>query len=241
MDERSDHREIVSACERVQTAWFQVRAERLGGQVWADRGLTWIDGPDGCNLMFPDTVDTDAVQAGVEKARELGRELVAVWLATDKDATGLVNLGFERGGAPWWMAAPLDEVDMTGDPRVHVGVEPADIEDEERIDGHGDWLRLAELEPGHAFYAAVRVDGALAGHAWVLIEGEYAGIFDLEIFRPYRRHGLGAALVHAVGRLARDAGARTAVLGTTPQDSIVYRAQGFTRVGMGATWWLNLS
>lgn len=240
MDDRLDNHEIVARCERVQTAWFRTRAERLGGEVWNDGPLTWIDGPDGCNLMFPEEAELGGVERGIERARDLGRELVGAWLSTETDATPLISLGFERGWAPWWMAAPLESIEQPSDPRVHLGVEPGDVDDEQEHAGYGGMLRLAELEPERAFYAAIRVDGALAGHAWSFVDGDTAGIFDLDVWPPYRRRGLGAALLHAVSAAAYDAGARTAVLSTTPQGAIVYRAQGFNRVGMGATWWLHL-
>ena len=43
----------VSDCERVQTHWYVSRAREAGGEVWTDGPLTWTDGPDGQNLMFP--------------------------------------------------------------------------------------------------------------------------------------------------------------------------------------------
>jgi GNAT superfamily N-acetyltransferase len=60
------------------------------------------------------------------------------------------------------------------------------------------------------------------------------------VWPPFRRRGFGAALLHAVAAAAHGAGARTAVVGTSPQDAIIYRAQGFNRVGMSSTWWRHL-
>jgi GNAT superfamily N-acetyltransferase len=240
MDERAEHRQIVSLCEQTQTEWFRLRAQRLGGEVWEDGPLLWIDGPDGLNLMFPESFPAAELRRGIEYARDKKRSLVSAWVGGETDATQLTLAGFERGWAPWWMAAPLDSIEAPHDERVHVGVLPEDIVDEEEHDGDGRLLELARLEPGHALYAAVRVDGILAGHAWSLVEGDVAGIFDLDVWPPFRRRGLGAALLHSIAGAAREAGARTAALSTSPQGAIVYRAQGFTRVGMGATWWLQL-
>ena len=59
----------VADCERVQTDWFRLRAEALGGSVWSDGPMTWIHGPDGVNLMFPRTVTADGARRGVARRR----------------------------------------------------------------------------------------------------------------------------------------------------------------------------
>jgi GNAT superfamily N-acetyltransferase len=237
--ERSDDRaRLRLLAERVQTEWFKARATRLGGSAWDDGPLFWTDGPDGQNLMFPRAIPLNALDRGIETARERGHELVGAWIENETDATSLGQRGFERGSAPWWMAAELDVIPRTPDPRVHLGVDDTDADDEPNA--YGRLLELARLEPERAFYAAARVDGAHAGHAWAFLDGETAGIFDLDVWPAYRRTGLGAGLLHAVIEAARDAGARVAVLGTSPQGAIVYRAQGFKRVGQASTWWLHL-
>jgi GNAT superfamily N-acetyltransferase len=237
--QRSDDRErLLYLSERVQTEWFTARALRLGGSAWDDGPLFWTDGPDGQNLMFPRAIPLNALDRGIERAREHGHELVGAWLENETDASALADRGFERGWAPWWMAADLGGIQPASDPRIHLGVLEEDIADEPS--GYGEHLELARLEPERAFYAAARVDGSHAGHAWAYLDGETAGIFDLDVWPPFRRTGLGAGLLHAVADAARDAGARTAVLSTSPQGAIVYRAQGFRRIGQGSTWWLHL-
>jgi GNAT superfamily N-acetyltransferase len=235
----ADRGQLLSACESVQTEWFRLRAERLGGSVWDDGPLFWTDGPDGQNLMFPRSIPHEPLERGIERARANGRELVGCWIENEMDASALAHFGFDRGWAPWWMIAPIEAIDLTPDPRVHIGVEPSDVADERS--GYSRYLELAHLEPERAFYAAARVDGALAGHAWCLLSGENAGIFDLDVWPPYRRTGLGAGLLHALAVVARNAGAARLMAGTSPQEAIIYRAQGFTRVGQASTWWLHLT
>ncbi|MFC4243888.1 GNAT family N-acetyltransferase [Gryllotalpicola reticulitermitis] len=235
----ADRGQLLAICERVQTDWFQLRAERLGGTVWDDGPLHWTDGPDGQNLMFPRSIPLDAVERGVERARANGHELVGCWVENDTDASPLAELGFERGWSPWWMTASLERISQSIDPRVHLGALPGDVSDEQG--GYGRLLELAQIEPDRTFYAAARVDGVLAGHAWSFMSGENAGIFDLDVWPPFRRTGLGAGLLHAVVAAAREAGAKTAIIGTSPQGALIYRAQGFTRIGQGSTWWLELA
>jgi len=234
----ADRGQLLSVCEDVQTEWFRVRAERLGGTSWQDGPLLWTDGPDGQNLMFPRDIPLDALERGVERARANGREMVGAWVENETDASSLAQLGFERGSAPWWMTARIEDMYKSVDPRVHLGALPEDVADERS--GYARMLELADIEPDRAFYAAARVDGVLAGHAWAFTSGENAGIFDLDVWAPFRRTGLGAGLLHAVAAAARESGAKTAVLGTSPQGALIYRAQGFSRVGQGSTWWLTL-
>lgn len=107
----------IADCQRVQTSWYRKRAEVLGGEVWTDGPLTWTDGPDGQNLMFPEEMATPAVRRGVERARDRGLRVVGAWLSLDTDATPLAEAGFERGWSPWWMTADLAEVTGRPDPR----------------------------------------------------------------------------------------------------------------------------
>ena len=237
---RDGHDELIAACQRVQTDWFRLRAERLGGHVWQDGPLLWTDGPDGQNLMFPGAVPLNPVIEGIERARANRRTIVGAWLSSETDASALANAGFERGWAPWWMAARLDRVLPPTDPRVQLGPHAGDAEAEQEHDGSGALLTLATLEPERVFYAAASVDGVHAGHAWSFVDGDVAGVFDMDVRAPFRRRGLGAGLLQTVAAAARDAGATTAVLNATPLGSLLYRAQGFSRIGEGATWWLHL-
>ena len=80
----------VADCERVQTNWFRARAGELGGMVWTDEDLLWTDGPDGMNVMFPRVLTAAALRRGVDRAYDLGRNIVGAWLSidVDRDAVG---------------------------------------------------------------------------------------------------------------------------------------------------------
>ncbi|NNG35354.1 GNAT family N-acetyltransferase [Nakamurella aerolata] len=64
-----------------------------------------------------------------------------------------------------------------------------------------------------------------------------AGIFDRAVWPPFRRQGLGTALLSAVCRAAMQAGATRAVLNATPDGKLLYSSCGFTQIGVGDTWW----
>jgi GNAT superfamily N-acetyltransferase len=230
----------VADCERVQTNWYRLRAQTCGGAVWTDGPLTWIDGPDGQNLMFPTTMTTAAVIRGVQRARDRGLPIVGAWLALGVDATPLARAGFTPGWSPWWMTADLSEPVGGSDPRVELQVETCDYEDEDPR--YRQLLAVARRQPARAWYAAAYTarTGRFAGRAWSFLDGDLAGVFDMAVWEPFRRRGFGTGLLHAVCTAARRAGARHAVLNATPEGKHLYSSCGFTQIGEGITWWHHL-
>lgn len=231
----------VADCERVQADWFVLRARELGGAVWTDDATLWTDGPDGLNLMFPRRISRAAVDRALERARDLGRDVVGAWLSLHVPADVLAEAGFERGWSPWWMSADLSAVPRVVDPRVRLEHDSLDYE--EHDPGYRAQLALTRAEPPSCWYAAARTtDGRFAGRAWSYREARspLAGVFDMDVWPPFRRQGLGRALLSAVCAAAAGAGAEHAVLNATPEGEALYRTCGFTPVGEGITWWHHL-
>jgi GNAT superfamily N-acetyltransferase len=231
----------VADCQRVQTNWYRVRAQTLGGEIWTDGPLTWIDGPDGQNLMFPTEMTTAAVLRGVERARQRGLGIVGAWLDRGVDATPLAEAGFDRGWSPWWMTADLSGVIGRPDPRIELHEDTTDYQDEDP--GYRELLALARLRPRRAWYAAAYTSHAkrFAGRAWSFLDGTLAGVFDMDVWEPFRRRGFGTGLLNAVCTAARQASAQHAVLNATPEGKHLYSACGFTQIGEGTTWWCRLA
>ena len=239
--ERSSIVVTVEDCQRVQTNWYRFRAETCGGDVWTDGPLTWIDGPDGQNLMFPTAVTTEAVLRGVERARDRGLTVVGSWLALTVDSRPLAEAGFTRGWSPWWMTADLSELVADPDPRVELQVDSSDYEQEDP--GYRKTLTAARRRPTRAWYAAAYTPRArrFAGRAWSFLDGDLAGVFDMDVWPPFRRRRFGTGLLHAVCAAARQAGARHGVLNATPEGKLLYTACGFKQIGEGITWWRHLA
>ncbi|MFJ9898332.1 GNAT family N-acetyltransferase [Streptomyces sp. NPDC091280] len=230
----------VADCERVQASWFRARAEVLGGEVWSDGPLEWVDGPDGQTLMFPRSLPADAVARGVERAKRRGAGSVGVWLSADVDAGPLAEAGFERGWSPWWMTAPIAELEGGVDPRIELQLDSDDYGGQ--FADYRAQLALARLPVPRAWYAAAYDGGSrrFAGRAWSFLDGESAGVFDMAVWEPFRRRGLGSGLLRVVCAAAGRAGARHAVLNATPEGKLLYSKCGFTQIGAGITWWLHL-
>jgi GNAT superfamily N-acetyltransferase len=231
----------VADCERVQTGWFRLRAETLGGCMWNDGPLTWIAETGTLWLMFPRELPAPAIERGIAVARDLGVASIGAWLSLDVDATPLSAAGFEHGWSPWWMTASLADVAGPPDPRIELRFDPADYNGE-----HADYraeVALTRLTPPRAWYAAARAGKGrrFAGRAWSFLDSPLAGVFDMAIWPPFRRRGLGTGVLRAVCAAAADAGATDAVLNATPEGKLLYSASGFTQIGEGITWWLHLS
>lgn len=218
----------VADCERVQTSWFQLHSEVLGGDAWEDAGLVWANG----DLMFPRVIDAAALARGVERARATGTTIVGAWLGLDVDPGPLAAAGFERGWSPWWMAGPA-ELGLDADPRV-------ELQEHTDDDAYAAELAMARLRPPRAWHAAAHEDGRLAGRAWSHLVGDLAGVFDVAVWEGFRRRGLGTALMQAVCAAAASAGAQQVVLNSTPAGLALYERCGLRRIGTGITWWLHL-
>jgi GNAT superfamily N-acetyltransferase len=231
---------MVDDCQRVQTNWYRLRAQTCGGDVWTDGPLTWTDGPDGQNLMFPTAMTTTAVLRGVAHARDRGLTIVGAWLDLSVDPTPLAEAGFTRGWSPWWMTADLSEIVAAADPRVELQLDSGDYEQEDP--DYRKTLAVARRQPTRAWYAAAYTAGArrFAGRAWSFLDGDLAGVFDMDVWPPFRRRRFGSGLLYMVCAAARQAGARHAVLNATPEGKLLYSACGFNQIGEGITWWRHL-
>jgi GNAT superfamily N-acetyltransferase len=241
----------VKACEAAQTCWYTCRAAVLGGETWTDGPLTWVREGDHQSLMFPETLPAEAVRRGVERARDTGMRMIGVWLGAEIDASASVSAlaaaGFERGWEPWWMTAPVSGFKAAQDARVVLQQDTVDYRGE--YADYRETLKVARVRPQHSWYAAAYDDrgGGFAGRAWSHLCGEasgltgIAGVFDMSVWPPFRRRGIGRGLLHSVIAAAADAGASHAVLNATPEGKLLYESCGFRQIGAGITWWLDLS
>lgn len=228
----------VEDCERVQTAWLVAQARILGGESWQDGGLTWALTPDSAYLLFPPAIRPDALARGLERILP-ARVIVGAWLSIDVDATPLADAGFDRGWSPWWMTARIEDVGTSQDDRVELKETSSDYTGEHAT--YGETLALARVRPKCTWYAAAYSgpEHRFAGQAWSHLVGDLAGVFDMAVWPPFRRQGLGTALLRTVCAVAGRAGARHAVLNATRDGKQLYETCGFAQIGEGITWWLH--
>jgi GNAT superfamily N-acetyltransferase len=222
--------DAVADCVRAHVAWFTALAMSTGGRVWTDGPLTWAWVPSErtVHALFPEDVPDEVIARGLADARHVRARSVAVWSAVDRTRPELLAAGFEEGWQPWWMTAPTaDLVRPTDTTRVFLTSST----------GKDDAGSGPLLGHGHTWRAEARVDDRYAGRAWIHVEGDLAGLFDMEVWPRFQRRGLGTALVRLLGATAREHGAERVALNATEEGAELYQTVGFVRAGEGRTWW----
>jgi GNAT superfamily N-acetyltransferase len=224
----------VAECESNQTAWNLAVASAGGGSIWEDRGLVWCWQAHDRQLMlnFPELIDVAAARRGVEFARGHRARIIGAWLSLETDAVPLEEVGFDRGWEPWWMAGSLEAIEPPDDPRAELSTDVPEYGPAgQRL------LAMARGEQHRAWHAVARVDGRLAGRAWSFLDGDVAGVYDMEVWPDFQRRGLGRALLRTVCEAARAAGASRIVLNATSAGEQLYSREGLAHVGRGITYW----
>ncbi len=193
-------------------------------------------------LMFPDSVTAAAVRPALAEGLRLGASSARVWLNSAVDAVGLGPLGFRSSWQPWWMAAPVADVVGGGDDAAILTREVPDysgpLEQE---------LRVVRAEPRRAWHAVTRDDGGtITGAAYSFYASGVAGltgiggIHQLEVLPEFQRQRLATALLGATARAAGEAGAATLTVNATPEGYPFFSSRGFTLLGRGRTYVLDL-
>jgi len=228
----------VADCELIQRSWLTAQALVLGGCSWEDDGLSWVRSRESASLLFPSQIDPRALARGLRRL-EPARVIVGAWLSLEVDPAPLADAGFTRGWSPWWMTAPIDAVGASDDPRVELKEQSTDYGGE--YAAYSETLALTRLRPKSNWYAAAYAAPGrrFAGHAWSHLRGGLAGVFDMAVWPPFRRRGLGTALLQTVCAAAGAAGAQHALLNATPEGKLLYETCGFRKIGEGITWWLH--
>jgi hypothetical protein len=157
----------------------------------------------------------------------------------------LVRRGFVAQGEERILVLPTDAFATVAPPPA--GLEITRVVEEAGLDpvvrvqevvwgsGHTEWLLAwwrpalrGEGDPIGIFLA--RIDGALAGAAWVLLphHGSFASLFGGTVLPPFRRRGAHRALVAARAGLARQAGIPWLTVDGNAQSAPLLRRLGFS-------------
>jgi ribosomal protein S18 acetylase RimI-like enzyme len=223
-----DSATLLRATAANHRAWFRRNAAAVGGRVERAGGVDLTVDGWGATIAFP---RSRRVEAAIDRIRELRLDNASCWsLGPDpKVGTRLVARGFGWGWKPHWMA--LDLARLPDDPGQH-----------EVVVRHGQIpgevpYAFGEIDPPATVHLAVRVDGAIVGHAAVNPWRGVAGIYSMGVSPAHRRRGVGRALTIAAARMAAERGCSHAVLNATDEGELLYRSVGFTSLGWGQTWW----
>ena len=200
-------------------------------------------------IMLPMSEDVDSVLAEHNEAltwlrRSRSRD-VLVWNMKPGVELDLALLaeGYSPGFEPWWMTrdltAPIPEPKHVVRPVNAMDIKPLLESDipyviRDQIDAN----RSLTTDPDGAqvIWLAAFVDDQVAGHALINLMGDHAGLFNVGVSGQYRYRGIGTSLTLAAMQAARDYGARTMNLNSTPAGKKLYEQTGFTQFGVGQTW-----
>lgn len=176
-------------------------------------------------ISFPRSIAEGTLEAAIAATRPriAGCWLTGLYRARAAERA-LEAAGFERGWQPHWMAG------ATAPARTDARVEHTASVPEY------DALGQALLTMPRSFHYVARVDGRLAGRAWLHLAGRTAGIYDVEVWLGGRT-GIGTALTRAAMADAPRLGSPEVVLNATPEGTALYEALGFRSLGWGMTWW----
>ena len=241
----------MAQCQRLQTAWSAALATATGGKTFSTHGNTWVWLPARRELamMFPPTVDAHTVRPALAEGLRLGAASARVWLNGAVNASALTSLGFSPSWQPWWMAAPVTAV---------VGRSPAGgraPEGARLVSEVPDYsgplereLRVVRSQPRQAWHAVTRDEelGNITGAAYSFYPSGVAGlrglggIHELEVLPAYQRRGAATALLGTTARAAEQAGAVDLAVNATPQGYEFFSRRGFTLLGRGKTFSLDL-
>ncbi|WP_157940126.1 GNAT family N-acetyltransferase [Arthrobacter ruber] len=235
----------IAQCQRLQASWFAALASATGGKTFSTHGCTWVWLPARRELMmmFPESVTAYAVRPALAEGSRLGATSARVWLNGAVDPAELGALGFAPGWQPWWMAAPVSAVVRSGDDDAVLTTEVPDYSGP-----LAEELRVVRTQPRQAWHAVTRdTDGGnISGAAYSFRPSGVAGltglggIHHLEVLPAYQRRGLATALLSTTARAAGAAGAVDLAVNATPEGYRFLSRRGFTLLGRGRTYALDL-
>lgn len=257
--EKSD----VAAAEKVETvhrAWMQAHAVVAGMEVHSSDQLTWMRGPGVGWSNAAVRVRLASATADARLGAAFGRSSAdgrgfGVWvsdLALPSDLPGrLTRFGFRcRKRFPGMLA------DLALIPNIPLpaGVDVRPVDDYSVFLRHPhpyfgpitsrirkfELERLAQLDESHqdaiVNLMCVR-DSVPVGAATILIRGQVAAFFDVGVLEAERGRGIGTGLIVAGSSLARERGAREAVLLASGMGYSVYQRAGFREICRIAYWY----
>lgn len=192
----------------------------------------------------PEAVVEEHAQAFSWLRRQRSRD-VLVW-AMQPDTTidlALLAQGYSSGFEPWWMTRDLNDP-IPASTHLVRPVHALDIQQLTESDvpylirDQVAATRSLISAPGNSevIWLVAIQDGETVGHGIVNLSGDHAGLFNVGVSGKHRHRGIGTSLTLAAMLAARDRGANTMNLNSTPAGKVLYERVGFTHFGVGQTW-----
>lgn len=200
-------------------------------------------------IMLPIDADLDTTLHGHLESltwlREMRARDLLVWSMVPNPPLDLRLLaqGYRVGFEPWWMTrdltAPVDQPEHTIRPATADDIDAlldSDIPYVVREQVPAIRQLLQQSGSPQVVWLVAHAQRQVVGHAIVHIDGNQAGLFNVGVTGRYRHRGVGMSLTLASMHVARDLGAHTMNLNSTPMGNNMYERAGFVQVGVGQTW-----
>ena len=169
---------------------------------------------------------------------------VLVWSMTADSTIDLAMLarGYRVSFEPWWMTRDLTRAI---DAPQHEIILATNREIDHLLDSDIPYIVRDQISPmrnlvaqGHreVVWLLAKVDGKLVGQAIVNVTGDHAGLFNVGVHGRYRHRGIGTSLSLVAMHAAKERGASTMNLNSTPMGMSIYEQSGFRYLGHGFTW-----
>lgn len=177
--------------------------------------------------------------------RQLRARDILVWnMEADAEIDlAMLMRGYAPSFEPWWMTRDLT-APITSPRHLVRRVNALDIQQITESDvpyvihDQLDSNRALINAPGdtQVVWLAAIVNDEPVGHCIVNITGDHAGLFNLGVSGVHRHRGIGTSLTLAAMQEARNLGATTMNLNSTPAGKRLYEQVGFRQFGAGQTW-----
>ena len=151
--------------------------------------------------------------------------------------------GYQASFEPWWMTRDLTAPVPSPRHRIRA-VNALDIQHlaqsdvpyvvQDQIAANRSLIN-APGTPRVIWLVAIEQDEPV-GHAIINLVDDHAGLFNVGVSGRYRHRGIGTSLTLAAMRAAREHGAVTMNLNSTPAGKKLYERLGFRQFGIGQTW-----
>lgn len=155
----------------------------------------------------------------------------------------LLAQGYAGSFEPWWMTRSITAPIPPPKHRVR-SANPLDIQVllesdipyviRDQVPANRSLIN-AKGEPQVMWLVAIEHDDVV-GHAIVNLVSDHAGLFNVGVSPKHRFRGIGTSLTLAAMQAARNHGATTMNLNSTPAGKKLYERLGFRQFGTGQTW-----
>lgn len=239
--------------------WLSLLPEAAGGEVIRSPEVTYTfsSAASHGSILFPrftpDTADQQLAAILAFYRERKPEKRVGCWslipsIPPDLEVR-LLARGFQLGWQPNWMWLDLKQIQTDFPQPEGLQVIAADVDtlwEVKDLPYYSDDFVLPlhaamRQHPKRTRHFVALLNGKLVGQSVVFLtlgERGIGGIYNVGVVPEARNQGIGKAVTIAACQFAQQNGCRHVLLNGTGER--MYRQIGFTQIGLGQTWWLDV-